>query len=56
MKENAAGSSVPAARYLLLGLDFFLMDKTEKKKKKFTTGEDHLLGQDAAECMSVLLH
>lgn len=55
MKENAAGSSVPVARYLLLGLDFFLMDK-KGKKMKFTTGEDHLLGQDAAECMSVLLH
>lgn len=35
---------------------FFLWPKQREKKKKFTTGEDHLLGQDAAECMSVLLH
>lgn len=56
MKENAAGRSVPVARYLLLGLDFFSYGQNREKRLEFSTGEGHLLGQDAVECMSVLLH
>ena len=55
MKENAAGNSVPVARCLLLGLDFFFLETKQRNGLGFSTEDDHLLGQDGVMFMNVLL-